>query len=198
MLLFLSDFEWFWGGPTWAKVCEGSQKTRFSRFGKKSILGTILSTFWGAFSFQLWILSEQKSSNKMFNKWCFSKVKQVPIRRSGCSRTARLARAFLRQETVARAIVEAIVRAIVRKVVRAIAPATFRAIVRATCRTIASTNVRTLDSVIVRSLLLSIVRALVWKYLFRCVFFELMFHVQGWLEDDLTRPGQRPGEYRLG
>ena len=74
------------------------------------------------------------------------------MRRSGGSRTARLARAFLRQETVARAIVEAIVRAIVRKVVRAIVPATFRAIIQAICRVIASTNDRTFDSVIVRSI----------------------------------------------
>ena len=55
------------------------------------------------------------------------------MRRSGGSRTARLARAFLRQETVARAIVEAIVRAIVQTVVRAIAPATFRTIVQVIC-----------------------------------------------------------------
>ena len=28
---FWSDFERFWGGPTWAKVFEGSQKARLSR-----------------------------------------------------------------------------------------------------------------------------------------------------------------------
>ena len=39
MLLFLLDFEWFWGGPTWAKVCEGSQKSTFSGFGKRVDLG---------------------------------------------------------------------------------------------------------------------------------------------------------------
>ena len=62
MFLFLLDLEWFWGGPTWAKVCEGLQKSRFSRFGKMSILGTILSTFWSAFSVQMGRLCEKMRS----------------------------------------------------------------------------------------------------------------------------------------